>query len=354
MSAGSEEAFRALVEPHLRELHVHCYRMMGSLTDADDVLQDTLTAAWRALGGFEGRASLRTWMYRIATNKCLNARRTSRRHHPPEPLPPFTPPEPTRRDDVTWLQPYPDNLIEELPDAADGPAGGYARREHMELAFIAALQHLSPRQTAVLVLRDVLGFTMAEITAILNTSPTAVKGLLQRARSQMARSAPLASLTVPANSTEQTVARAFADALVAGDSTRSWRCSPTTPGSPCHPHRISTSAQKRSGSSSPFARRGAPDASRDSFQLGRTATRRLVTTTRPREGRSATRPGLSSSRSGDAVSVRLPTFSPTTSTNVSGSATASNSEGASEFFSLHLSRGKVLRLNHGKPRDTGC
>ena len=215
--AGSEEAFRALVEPHLRELHVHCYRMMGSLTDADDVLQDTLTAAWRALGGFEGRASLRTWMYRIATNKCLNARRTSRRHHPPEPLPPFTPPEPTRRDDVTWLQPYPDNLIEELPDAADGPAGGYARREHMELAFIAALQHLSPRQTAVLVLRDVLGFTMAEITAILNTSPTAVKGLLQRARSQMARSAPLASLTVPANSTEQTVARAFADALVAGD-----------------------------------------------------------------------------------------------------------------------------------------
>ena len=215
--AGSEEAFRALVEPHLRELHVHCYRMMGSLTDADDVLQDTLTAAWRALGGFEGRASLRTWMYRIATNKCLNARRTSRRHHPPEPLPPFTPPEPTRRDDVTWLQPYPDNLIEELPDAADGPAGGYARREHMELAFIAALQHLSPRQTAVLVLRDVLGFTMAEITAILNTSPTAVKGLLQRARSQMARSAPLASLTVPANSTERTVARAFTDALVAGD-----------------------------------------------------------------------------------------------------------------------------------------
>lgn len=235
-------------------------------------------------------------MYRIATNKCLNARRTSRRHHPPEPLPPFTPPEPTRRDDVSWLQPYPDNLIEELPDAADGPAGGYTRREHMELAFIAALQHLSPRQTAVLVLRDVLGFTMAEITAILNTSPTAVKGLLQRARSQMARS----------------------------------------------------------GSSSPFARRGAPDASRDSFQLGRTATRRLVTTTRPREGRSATRPGLSSSRSGDAVSVRLPTFSPTTSTNVSGSATASNSEGASDFFSLHLSRGKVLRLNHGKPRDTGC
>src|SRR4051812_7587344 len=153
--------------------------MLGSLTDADDVLQEVLVAAWRGLDDFEGRASLRTWLHRIATNRCLNELR-SRSRRPAEPVPPFDPPEPTRRGDVPWLQPYPDADLE--------PAARYQARETIELAFVAALQRMPPRQVAVLLLCDVLGYPAGEAALMLDVTPTAVKGLLQRARAGVDRS----------------------------------------------------------------------------------------------------------------------------------------------------------------------
>jgi RNA polymerase sigma-70 factor (ECF subfamily) len=183
---GSEQAFRELVDPYRPELHLHCYRMLGSLVDADDLFQETLLAAWRGLHGFAGRSSLRTWLYRIATNRCLNALRDQRRRAPAEPVPPFVPPLPSRRSHVTWLQPYPDALLGELPEASPGPAARYLARETVELAFVAALQELPPRQVAVLLLGDVLGFSLAEVAQLLDTTTGAVKGVLQRARAGVA------------------------------------------------------------------------------------------------------------------------------------------------------------------------
>jgi len=156
--AGDEQAFRELTAPYRRELQVHCYRMLGSLTDAEDMLQETLLAAWRGLAGFTERASVRTWLYRIATNQCLNARRAASRRIPAEPVPPFQPPEPTARAEITWLQPYPDTLLDGICDAAPGPEARYEATEAIELAFIAGLQRMRPRQAATLLLRDVLGF----------------------------------------------------------------------------------------------------------------------------------------------------------------------------------------------------
>ena len=156
--AGDERAFAELTDPYRRELQVHCYRMMGSLTDAEDMLQETLLAAWRGLAGFQERSSLRSWLYRIATNQCLNALRSASRRIPAEPIPPFQPPEPSRRGEVTWLQPYPDALLEGIADTAPGPDARYQATESIELAFIAGLQRMPPRQAATLVLRDVLGF----------------------------------------------------------------------------------------------------------------------------------------------------------------------------------------------------
>src|SRR5688572_28587200 len=143
------------------------------MQDAEDVLQETLLAAWRGLAGFEQRASLRTWLYRIATNRCRNAVRDSGRRAPSEPMPPFQPPEPTRRTEVTWLQPYPDALL--------GPEARYGLRASVELAFVAGLQRLPTRQAATLVLRDVLGYSAAEVAGMLDTTETAPKGALQRA-----------------------------------------------------------------------------------------------------------------------------------------------------------------------------
>jgi len=185
---GDEQAFRELTAAHLRELHLHCYRMLGSLVDAEDLLQETLLAAWRGLDGFGGRSSLRAWLYRIATNRCLNAIRDTKRRRPSEAVPPFDPPEPSRRGEVTWLQPYPDAWLEQAADPASGPAARYLARETIELAFVAALQRLPPRQTAALLLHDVLGFSTAEVSAMLDTSATAVKGALQRARAALERS----------------------------------------------------------------------------------------------------------------------------------------------------------------------
>ena len=204
--------FRELVEPYRHELRVHCYRMLGSLTDAEDALQETLLAAWRGRDGFEGRSSLRTWLYKIATNRCLNVRRDSARRVPAPAVPPFDPPEPSRLGEITWLQPFPDALLAEIPDRAPGPEARYGMREAVELAFVAGLQRLPPRQTAVLILRDVLGYATEEVARLLDTSAAAVKGTLQRAR---------AALPVPAGSTDDRVdprlARRFADAFTARD-----------------------------------------------------------------------------------------------------------------------------------------
>jgi len=216
--AGDERAFRDLVAPHRRELHVHCYRMLGSVQDAEDALQETLLAAWRGLGDFAGRSSVRTWLYRIATNRCLNARRAAARR-PPVPVPPFTPPEPTRRGEVTWLQPYPDALLDELPDASPDPAARYEARESIALAFVVALQAMPPRQRGAVVLCDVLRFPIGEVAGMLGTTEGSVKGALQRARANLNRwtaasGAEIADATSPG---EDDVAGRFADALASDD-----------------------------------------------------------------------------------------------------------------------------------------
>lgn len=182
--AGDESAFRDLVEPYRRELHLHCYRILGSLQDAEDVVQETLLAAWRGLSGFEERASLRAWLYRIATNRCLNALR-DRKRRPQEVTSMAEPPRPTRMAEPMWLDPYPDSLLEGIADTAPGPEARYDSRESVGLAFSAALQHLPPRQRAALVLREVLGFRSSEVAEMLETSEASVKGALQRARATL-------------------------------------------------------------------------------------------------------------------------------------------------------------------------
>ena len=216
---GDERAFRELTDPYRRELQVHCYRMLGSLTDAEDLLQETLLAAWRGLADFQERASVRTWLYRIATNRCLNALRGAGRRIPTEPVPPFQPPEPSRRGEITWLQPYPDALLEGIADPAPGPEARYQATEAVELAFVAGLQRMPPRQAAALVLRDVLGFATDEVAGMLGTSHTAVKGALQRARAALDR-ARAGQAPRPGSATEHDLARRFADAYVAADLAR--------------------------------------------------------------------------------------------------------------------------------------
>ena len=183
--AGDRDAFSALVEPHRRELQVHCYRMLGSLQDAEDALQETLLAAWLGLDGFEGRASVRTWLYRIATNRCLNQLRSSGRRPVTAAPMPVTPPEPTRLGEVPWLQPYPDVLLEGLSDQAPGPEARYESREAISLAFVTAVQLLPPNQRAVLLLRDVLGYRASETAELLGLTEDAVTGALKRARATM-------------------------------------------------------------------------------------------------------------------------------------------------------------------------
>jgi RNA polymerase sigma-70 factor (TIGR02960 family) len=164
--AGDEEAFRQLIDPYRAELQLHCYRILGSVQDAEDLLQETLLAAWRGLEGFGGRASLRAWLYRIATNRCLNALR-DRGRRPREVQPMAEPPEPTRRSEPLWLEPYPDALLDSLADTSPGPEARYELKEAVSLAFVTGLQRLPPRQRAVLALRDVLGFRASEVAAML-------------------------------------------------------------------------------------------------------------------------------------------------------------------------------------------
>ena len=186
--AGDRDAFGELTEPYVRELQVHCYRMLGSFQDAEDALQDTLLAAWQGFGGFEGRASLRTWLYKIATNQCLNARRSaSRRPAKQWDIPHVEPPEPTRLGEVVWLQPYPDALLAGAPGVPPGPEARYEQTEAVSLAFVTALQVLPPRQLAVLILRDVLGFHASEVAGMLDATIESVNSALKRARASMQR-----------------------------------------------------------------------------------------------------------------------------------------------------------------------
>lgn len=197
-------------------MHLHCYRLLGSLTDADDLVQETMLAAWLAFAGFEARSSLRTWLYQIATNRCLNARRANARRAQVAPVPPFDPPEPTRHGDLTWLQPYPDALLSETNGSA-GPEGRAEAKETVRLAFVAALQRLPSRQAAVLVLRDVLCFSGAEAAAMLGTTETATKGMLQRARASLRADQVTFRPATHEQPSDESVAARFAEVFAAGD-----------------------------------------------------------------------------------------------------------------------------------------
>ena len=189
--AGDQEAFRQLVEPYRHHLQLHCYRILGSVHDAEDALQETLLSAWQGLGGFQERASVRTWLYRVATNCCLKAQRSRRRSQgmdQPAPQPDL--PEPTRLGQVLWLEPCPDLLLDQLMDTDPGPEARFEAREAVSLAFVTALQLLPPRQRAVLILRDVLGFHAREVAQVLDSTEESVTSALKRARATLQRGLP--------------------------------------------------------------------------------------------------------------------------------------------------------------------
>jgi RNA polymerase sigma-70 factor (ECF subfamily) len=220
--AGETEAFAQLTDPYRRELLVHCYRMLGSAQDAEDVLQETLLAAWKGIAGFEGRASVRTWLYRIATNRCLNARRSAGRRQAKEwDVAGVQPPEPTRLGEVVWLQPLPDALLEDRSDQAPGPEARVEQSESISLAFVTALQLLPPRQLAVLVLRDVLGFPAREVAEMLDSTVESVTSALKRARATLAqrRTAEAGHEPAPATGSpaEEALVGAFVRAYEASD-----------------------------------------------------------------------------------------------------------------------------------------
>ena len=220
--AGDGEAFRELTEPYRRELQVHCYRMLGSLQDAEDALQDTLLAAWQGLGGFEGRASLRTWLYRIATNRCLDALRSASRRPAREwDIAEYEPPEPTGLGDVVWLQPFPDALLEGAIEVPLSPEARYEQTEAISLAFVTALQVLPPRQVAVLILRDVLGFHANEVAEMLDSSVESLTSVLKRARANLQRRLPHAAEREPApapdSPTEDAIVAKFVSAWESAD-----------------------------------------------------------------------------------------------------------------------------------------
>ncbi len=217
--AGDHDAFRDLVQGHSHELQVHCYRILGSLQDAEDALQETLVSAWRNLGEFGQRSSLRTWLYQIATNRCLSMlRASSRRPRIAPPLPEVTLPEPTGAGDAPpWLEPYPDVLLDQRP----GPEARYETTEAISLAFITALQLLPPRQRAALVLRDVLGYHAAEVAQMLGTTNEAVQSALKRARatvdSHLAGSGSTGPARQPDTAAEQRLVARFTGALERAD-----------------------------------------------------------------------------------------------------------------------------------------
>jgi len=219
--SGDEDAFRALVDSHRGELLVHCYRLLGSMHDAEDAIQETLLSAWKGLAGFEGRSSVRAWLYRIATNRCLNMLRSdSRGPTRRDELEEVQLPEPTRLGEILWLEPYPDDLFENVPDAAPGPEARYEAHEAISLAFVTALQTLPPRQRAVLILRDVLGYRAHEAAAILDSTEESVTSALKRARATLQGGSTLASpRAAPAasSSAEREVVERFVSAFESGD-----------------------------------------------------------------------------------------------------------------------------------------
>src|SRR5919205_2743146 len=220
---GDHDAYRALVEPHRAELHAHCYRMLGSVHDAEDALQETLLRAWRGLPGFEGRSSLRSWLYTIATNTCLNviARRPKRVlpvDYGPAADPHGGPGEPLLES--VWVEPYPDEQMG-VRDGFAGPEARYELRESVELAFVAALQHLPPNQRAVLILREVLGFSARETAESLDTTVASVNSALQRARKTVEERLPdqsqQATLRALGDEGLREVVDAYVDAWQRGD-----------------------------------------------------------------------------------------------------------------------------------------
>jgi RNA polymerase sigma-70 factor (TIGR02960 family) len=216
---GDEQAFRDLTAPLRPGVQLHCYRMLGSIHDADDIAQETLLRAWRALDRFGGRSSFATWLYRIATNACLDALRAGsrRRQLEPPPEPPGAPPEPTRTHEPYWLDPYPDSLLDGVADRGQEPDVRYDLRESVELAFLAALQCLPARQRAALLLRDVLGFSAREAAEMLDTTEGAVHAALLRARAAVERRAPHERAPAPATREERDLVGRFADAFQSGD-----------------------------------------------------------------------------------------------------------------------------------------
>jgi RNA polymerase sigma-70 factor, ECF subfamily len=219
--AGDEDAFGALIEPYRRELQVHCYRLLGSVQDAEDLVQETMLAAWRGLGEFEERASVRAWLYKIATNRCLNAIRDGNRR--PQPAPASAGganrPKPTRLSEPVWLEPFPDALLGDLPDAAPSPEARYETREALGLAFVAGLQQLPVRQRAVLVLRDVLGFRAAEAAEMLASTEVSVNSALQRARATLAADQPRdrERAPLPNSPQERVIVSRFVEAFESAD-----------------------------------------------------------------------------------------------------------------------------------------
>jgi RNA polymerase sigma-70 factor (TIGR02960 family) len=221
--SGDEAAFERLVQPLRRELQIHCYRILGSVQDAEDMVQETLMAAWRGLDAFQGRASLRTWLYRIATNACLAGLRRGRpaREIPPPPEPPGEYPAATRTTaEPVWLEPYPDAWLHDLPDSMPGPEARYDSREAIELAFVVALQQLSPRERAAVVLKDVLGFRVGETAELLETTAASVNSALQRARDKLDRVNPDrrgVDPPPPGSAEERHLVGRFAQAFESGD-----------------------------------------------------------------------------------------------------------------------------------------
>jgi RNA polymerase sigma-70 factor (TIGR02960 family) len=215
---GDEDAFRELTDPYQRELQLHIYRIVGSAQDAEDLLQETLLAAWRGLKRFEGRASVRAWLYRIATNRSLDALRASRRR--PEEQRISQMPAPTGWGEPVWLAPYPDALLDGVPDDAPGPQARYETKEAIALAFVVGLQHLPPRQRAVFVLRDVLGYRAGEVAEMLQTSQASVNNLLRRARAAFETRLPAIGrerAPLPDSRLEREVVGRFAETVQDGD-----------------------------------------------------------------------------------------------------------------------------------------
>ncbi|MBB4936248.1 RNA polymerase sigma-70 factor (ECF subfamily) [Streptosporangium album] len=221
--AGDESAFAALVERYRGELRVHCYRMLGSFDESEDLVQETFLRAWKNLGGFEGRSTLRAWLYRIATNACLDALDGRARrllpHHLAAPSDPSVGMSP--RTDATWLQPFPDRLWEPVGPSEAEPDAAVVARETIELAFLAAIQCLPPRQRAVLILRDVLGWPAKQTAALLEGSVASVNSALQRARATLREHLPERRLewAPSAEPTEQerVVLRRYMDAVERAD-----------------------------------------------------------------------------------------------------------------------------------------